>query len=925
MKLLVLLLLSVFSVSSVANTGEYLISEMEDLRNSLKPDDPAKIDLTLRLADLYFDVSIKEEGKVDSKENRAIQRKRALSLYTSSLEGADKATGLTEAKIIFQMGRLHSRLDEFKKAENYYIDVFNHKDATKKLKEQSALALAEWYEEDAKFSSANKYYEEAKSRCDSKETCNYIYYRRSWLLYKDTKLVEAIEEIKKSLWNTDGSVRENSLTDMIMFMSNAPGNGDDEYKFVAQLAAKINRPKLESDLTEAFYAAGNRMAGSNLLMKLNNKNPELFNEVRLLEEFYGFRNWDNVELFLSKLEKRPSLTLPANKDKSEEMKKIIRRYIVQIDAESQVANDLFPFLKRSIDIYLALYPNDDLRKNMQQGWLKAEDSKERKVERLGRWISEDVAFNKDKKDIRELRQTRLSLAQELNKDKIVLEESLALREILKGSDEADEFTYIAAREYYGKKEFKKALPLFNELTNKVVETKELTKWSMLSQNLTLDIYNQQKSFDLLMKQVALWKSVEGLAKPKKYEEDFKNFDQVYVQAEFENAAKLGETPQGLATFYKFCFDNVYPEKSCPNAKVLAVKLKDQQKLVSLLEKENDETALVTEYEMMGRFSDAAKLQEKLNLKNDSDFQVYLKIALLYELDQDFKNRDRILDKVIAKFKKTKDIDPNMETLIFVTLDEAGLIDSSSLTLPWSLNRKITLANKFETLSGSKITKNFILSQEQSTGPQWSKLVLEKVQAEYKKPARINFYGSNSKWKFKKRVKAMDKFSTLAKSYLEGADSETRIYILQMLKSTYDIMAIELQSTPLPEGLDEETLGRVMNQLADMAMPYSKVASDYDRLLNEELAKAPNKELIVKNLESANEDYASFIKANDYDQKEDLRNFDYAAYKTSKELLNKKPEDITIISKMENFYKNNNSMRLASYFTGRKPSEQPVQK
>jgi hypothetical protein len=925
MKLIFLILLSVISLSSVANTGEYLISEMEDLRNSLKPDDPAKIDLTLRLADLYFDVSIKEEGKTATKENRSIQRKRALSLYTSSLEGADKASGLTEAKIIFQMGRLHSRLDEFKTAESYYIKVFTHADATKKLKEQSALALAEWYEEDAKFSNANKYYEEAKSRCESIETCNYIYYRRSWLLYKDTKLTESIEEIKKSLWNTDGSVRENSLTDMIMFMSNAEGNGDKEYKFISELATKINRPKLETNLTEAFYASGNRMAGSNLLMKLNNKTPELFNEIRLLEEFYGFRNWDNVEVFLSKLEARKVKALPADKNKREEMQTIIRRYIVQIDAESQVANDLYPFLKRSIDVYLSLYPNDELRKNMQQGWLKAEDSKKVKVERLGTWIAEDISFKKDKKDIRELRQTRLAFAQELNMDKIVLSESLALRDLLKGSDEADEFTYIAAREYYGKKDFKKSLPLFNELTNKVLETKVLNKWAMLSQNLTLDIYNQQKSFGLLMKQVSLWKSIEGLDKPKKYDEDFKNFDRVFIQAEFENAAKLGETPAGLATFFKFCFDNVYPEKSCPNAKVLAVKLKDQQKLVSLLEKEKDEKALVTEYELMGRFSDAAKLQEKLNLKKDSDFQVYLKIALLYELDQDFVNRDRLLSKVIAKFKRTKGIDPQMETLIFVTLDEAGLINSNSLVLPWSLSRKVTLANKFQTLSGSKLTSKFILSQKQSTGPQWSKLVLEKVQAEYKKPSRINFYGRNSKWKFKKRVKAMDKFAIMAKSYLEGSDSETRIYILQMLKTTYDIMAIELQSTPLPEGLDEETLGRVMNQLADMAQPYSTVAADYDRLLTEELATATNKDLVVKNLESGNEDFASFIKSNEYEAKENLKNFDYVAYKTSQNKLGERPEDINIITNMEKFYKENNSMRLASYFTGRKPVNVSVQK
>lgn len=393
-------------------------------------------------------------------------------------------------------------------------------------------------------------------------------------------------------------------------------------------------------------------------------------------------------------------------------------------------------------------------------------------------------------------------------------------------------------------------------------------------------------------------------------------DKIYIQADFEKAFNLGETVQGLEAFYNFCFQNVFPEKSCSNAKVLSVKLKDQEKLVSLLERENDEKALLVEYELMGRFSDAAKINEKIHLNSKAKYEDYFKTALLYELDQDFSNRDRILNKLISKIKRDKKIPTEIENALFVTLDEAGLIDHKTLSLPWSLSRKISLANRFESQKSSKDTKKIILSQKESVGPVWNKLVLNKIQTEYKKPSKINFYGRNSKWKFKKRTRAIEKFAKFANNYLEGSDTETRIYILQMLKTTYEIMAIELQSTPLPEGLDDQTLAQVMNQLADMALPFTKVASDYDRLQKEQiLLLKENKDQVLANLDSANEDYASFIKLPEYEEFK-VSSIDYSSMDGLKEALRKNPEDKIVLSKLEDFYITNKSERIASYFKGR---------
>ena len=85
---LILAFLLTLSIEARANDSQYLIKEMEALRDSLEAEDPARIDLTLRLADLYFDVSI-QEGKGEDVEALKKNRLKALDLYKHSLEGTD--------------------------------------------------------------------------------------------------------------------------------------------------------------------------------------------------------------------------------------------------------------------------------------------------------------------------------------------------------------------------------------------------------------------------------------------------------------------------------------------------------------------------------------------------------------------------------------------------------------------------------------------------------------------------------------------------------------------------------------------------------------------------------------------------------------------------------------------------------------------
>ncbi len=917
MKNVSLLLTLIFTLCSAQTfADEYLIKEMESLRSTLDKNDPDYFELGLRLADLYFDISIQESDRKDV----LASRKKALSLYEEAINLSKKMemSPLKRHTIDFQIARVLKKLGNRDEAKSYYEKVQAADKLPIKIRREATLSLAEYYEEDAKFEKADSNYLMALDMCKTVQSCNYVHYRRAWLYYRELKLDTAISELKLSLFESNGSVREKVINDLMLFFSNQNTNGEAELKYISFLEEKTKRNDLARKLVEAFYGAGNRLAGSTVLVHLNEKKPDPFYEMRLLEEFYGFRDITEVKKYLGQIEKRKQSEIPKTPEEAKEFKAMLKRVIVQFDSEAEADDRYFDILKRSIITYLTFYPQDEMRNKMQQGWLKAEVDKSQKLTQLGVWIQEEIKFKTENEHIRKLRQTRISLAQELKKYDIVLAEALAINKILSKSgksNEAREFAYVAAYEYYRAKDFKNALPLFIPLTE-LEENTLIDKYALQAQNLVLDIYNQEQRYAEIVKQSDKWLRNTAFLNNKLYKNDIKEMGLIRSQAEFESTAALGENKDALQKFYDLCFAGTFAEKSCANAKVLAIKLKDQSKLVSLLEKEGDEKSLMNEYELMGRFADAAKLIEKYELNSQAGMTTYFRVALLFELDADLKNRDRVLNKLISYIKKTKKIDPKYEGLLFTTLAEANLIDTQTMLLPWSVDRKIEIANRLA--DKSKTAKKFLMSSAEYTGPTWAKNVLKKAKALYDKQAKTAFYGRYSKTLFKRRIARLDKFKKYITKYLEGSDIRTRIYLINMAYNAYQNLAIEIMSTPIPEGVTEDVLLQVQASLKEMSTPYGKVANDYQKLLNEQMNQVPltEKDGIYEVIDDPEMNYIASIK--DFEFKQELTsNFDFTAYIETKSKLNEYPSDQLTIAKLENELKNAGQARLAAYFTGRK--------
>ncbi len=915
MKKLLLAILIPLSISTASFADQYLIDEMESLKSTLGKTDPDRAELSLRLADLYFDVSIQEgEGK-----NLLFQREKALKLYVDVLEGRDgipKANVKKSIIIRFQIARVLNKLSRTHEAKNYYLSVYQNENATKKIRREAAFSLAEYYEEEVVFKKADEFYVKALNLCETLESKNYGHYKRAWLHYKEVKLDTAISELKLSLYERDGSVREKVINDLLLFFSAQTTNGEPELAYIRELIIKTGQKDLVRKLVESFYGAGNRIAGSTVLVQLNNEKPDPFYEMRLLEEFYGFRDIDLVKDYLGRLEKRNLFSTPKDKEEAKEFKAMLRRVIVQFDSESESNPAYKDVLKRSIDQYLVFFPNDELRKKMQQGWLGVATDPTEKIKKLHLWINEDLSFGVEASHIRKLRQTRLSMAQKENLPKVVITEATAIADLLTNTDEAREFWYVAAHEQYKAKQYAFALPEFLKLAN-ITNKDHIDIWALQSQNLVLDIYNSQQKYSEMIGQSDSWLKNDTFSSARKYKKDIAEMTLIRKQASFEAVTALGESQAALLSFYQFCFSKTYEKKSCENAKVLAVKLKDQEKLISLLEKAKDEKTLMTEYELMGRFSDAARLQEKFELNRNAPIIAYLKIAVLYEIDEDFKQRDRILKKLISKIRRDKKIDKRFETAIFVTLEQANLLNERALILPWSLGRKISLANRLNIQKPSRLSSKIIHSQKEYAGSVWAKGVLSKVQRLYNRQLKIGFYGRRSKALFKRKVRANEKLARLGKSYLNGSDSITRVYVLDMLKRANQKFGQDILNTPLPEGLTEEIMMQVQANLTQMAAPYLTVGDDYARLQQDELTKidVPDRVVIEQNILIPTPEYASFIKSEEFSVMFSNQ-IDFGTIRTQKLVLNKNPLDEKALVNMEAHFKTQKNPRLAAYFTGR---------
>jgi hypothetical protein len=802
-------------LSQVARADDFLIRETEALRNTLSLSDPSRLPLTLRLADLCME----DAASADFSRKVKLQR-QALALYEETLA---KLEGNARLRVEFQKARILSDLGEIDRALPIWKKVADQREMTE-LAREAALKLAEAGD----VARAAHWYSVALELCSGGDLCSYVRYKRAWLFKQASRTGladdKAIQEIELALFDSKGQVREEALRDYLVFLGERGAQSSQDpalisaMKKVEALSQKLLRPHLIAELAEAYFAAGNKIAGTVVLAQAQRQNPQFVRLARLTEEQYGARDWDAFRLSLEDLSSaKTRLQLSSASDAEKlEGEKLLRRLVIQLDGERISQVDRKKDFQKATLVYLSLFPASPEKSKFQEGFLASENDAQTKLAQLDQWIALEPANIK-------LREFKASIAQKAGMNELVSAEMAKLAQ-LTGSRE---HRYVQARALYESKKYGEALPIFKELAS-VTTTPD--QWAVQSQNLALDILAMNKTASGLsevMTQASLWldstwakgaisKSIAG---------ELAEMTKIRDQARFEKAVLLGQSPEALAQFLGFCRAGFWMEKSCENARVLSVQLKDQKALLEVLALlgPSQQAVLASEFERAGQFGPAADLLEKQG-GHKSDLQQALKLVLLRELSGDKAAWARsVRGMLIGKGSLTE----AQEKLWLTMARDSGVLDMTSIKMVKSESAKALASEWLEQAGkGSGETRKLILSAKLMTGPTWKALVLADLDEKIAAQQKITFYGKNSKQQFEKRLKAVGIIATQADSRVAQADESTRVAIAAKMQGVYEGLAKEIRESPIPAGIPEEAIPELKAGLEEMAKPFEEKSKVY---------------------------------------------------------------------------------------------------
>lgn len=180
-----------------------LIDKLNQVYLTLAPQDPSKISVTLRLADLYAERARQNtnSGCTDCPDPAA-DREMALRRYTEVLERAPETT---RTKIMIQVGHLYQLNGHEEKAKTFYNKVLAAEtDPT--VRSEAQLSLAEMAFKKRDYKSAINSYEEVLKNPKAASR-GLAAYRRAWSRFHLGQTAQAVTDLKEVLSNPDLLVR----------------------------------------------------------------------------------------------------------------------------------------------------------------------------------------------------------------------------------------------------------------------------------------------------------------------------------------------------------------------------------------------------------------------------------------------------------------------------------------------------------------------------------------------------------------------------------------------------------------------------------------------------------------------------------------------------------------------------------------------
>lgn len=825
-----------------------LSQETTKLYERLDRQDPLRMQLALRLADLSFDAAtdMDKRGNLKPAEEKQLEvlRTRAMELYTNVLTGFNgqfKAPGDRQNMLIrYQIARLHGSRGEFAKANVIWKDLSDQK-MDSQIRREAALVLAEFLELSQKgpdLIEAGRLYDVALSLCDADRVCGYVKYRRSWIDFRLGRSDVAVEGVLKSYEKAEPSMIPEVLDAIVLFVSRSTMKTADAISLLEKLDLKHHKGLVQK-LATAYQTADQRASFKETLVYMQTKNPKLDRLIELAEVEYSNRNVQGLSTLLDALvsEKNRGVTF-TDDTKAKEAEKVFYRLVVQFDGERERRPEFASVFDKSVPVYFELFPKGPNVEKVVQGWLAFETKPARKIQILKVWADMLVNFNPAVSQ--KLHQSRLGAAKAAKDQAVVIEETEILARWTTDTNERRQLTYGRAKALYDLGEYDKALPVFLEFSNLDKKPDEI---SLFSVNLALDIYSKKGDLEKLQGLANTWvhhpKSAEWAKTDPKLAHELGEMQEMSAKAQFQ-VASTKKDDDSLKLFVTHCENKKFLPQSCENAEKLSILQKRQDYLIRVLKSQGKMDQLMSEYETGGFFVESAQLQEKkLGRVSLSRFEESFRIAILYEMGGAFEDQRRILISLYDEFLASKKpVSKDLEGLLFATFEEMDFINLKSLAAPWSPERKLALAVRFENQGlGTKETTQMLSEKCEALGPRWEQLQMAKLQAGYQKQKAIGFVGKASQKFFEKRVAALKDLAESTSCLLQGAQPELAYGVRVLISKAFTELADEIKSVKIPEGLDPETLEKVNAQIAQTALPFEEKSKQWLSQAEADLSQA----------------------------------------------------------------------------------------
>jgi tetratricopeptide (TPR) repeat protein len=898
------LLFSLMVRPSTVLASEALIEQVEVLRDTSASSDKAQIRaLTVKLANMHFSEAVNLNSSPDQTRDTPrkvlTHRLRAIQLFEGFLSGEkgryEAPTGEQRAAVMFNLARVYADTQKNDKAELIWKELSKNKDYPS-IASESSLNLAEISEAaNAASKEALEYFRIVIALDKRQDLRNYAHYRAAWIERNLEQWSDAIADLKEALYDGKGQIKEEVVSDLVTFHAMSGIQAEVALAYFYDLAAKSGRPELPGRLADAYLASGKKTQAVSVLKSVTTTKSNLLHSMRLLEEAYGLRDWVSYTKAVDQIEHAKLDSV--NKEQQADVFKILKRLMVQLDAERQTRPEYLTHFVAAAEVFVRFFPADEDIFKVVSNLIFVETDDASKARRIREFLdSKDLKISVKNQLV--MREQLVSIYQKLGKhdDAAMMAQSIVATAT--GPD-VRRFTFVQASELNDAGKEKEALALFQGI---VAQNRE-DDFGLKSQMVVTKLLGKSGDYKgVLASTDSYLKAVSGQPSLKTTKE-YQAIIEVRDRSEFENAVTLGATPGALASFQKFCTSGQFAPKACENASSVAVKIGDYDALLAILRFEKKNAEVTQILESSARFEDAAKdLEAKLTAKTSS-MTDYLHVAILFEIAGNSTERNRILGNLVTfigakSFGSFGSVDE--ESLIFRTLDETSQLKGKALALKWSDGHRCELLNRAVAAGDtSKKTVDTLLSCKTFPGAAWTQQAMARVQTLHEAQAKLGFYGNNSKNRFQKRLAAISVLAKEIDRLMPSADSASYTAFATRAQDSYLALAKEIEAAPIPAEVTEDMLPQVRQALADMASPIKQKAEAYAGFIAKETA--------------SNKDKGSNNTAQVTQAPEPVAPSETAA---SFAILRKDPSNREALAKIREAFSQKGNMRVAAYFDGR---------